>query len=175
MPEKTGTIHIKWVRSGIGFSRRQKEVVKSIGLGRLNQVVVRPDTAQMRGLVAKVPHLVQVVDPPETPAWINVPEYKIVSAELRPENAKRVEKAAEETPAAPEGTEAAAAAPAPGPAATESKAEVAEKRPRAAEREKGGSRGKAASVTAEKPKPREKAAEPKPAAKKESKPEKGKK
>ncbi len=178
MSEKTGTIHIKWVRSGIGFSRRQKEVVKSIGLGHLNQVVVRPDTAQVRGLVAKVQHLVQVVDPPATPAWINIPEYKIVPAEFRPEKAKKGKKAAEGTPAeaptATEGTKAAAAEPAPTPAATESKAEVAEKRSRATKRGKDGSPENSVSVAAGKPKPRKKAAERKPAAKKESKPKKGK-
>ena len=65
MPEKSqGTIRIKWVRSGIGFSYRQKNVVKSLGFKRLNQVVERPDTAQIRGMVARVARLVEIVEAP---------------------------------------------------------------------------------------------------------------
>lgn len=81
MPKKTGTIHIKWIRSGIGFTRKQKEIVRSIGLHRLNQVVERPDTAHFHGLVAKVSHLVEVVELPVAPAWTELPEYKIIPAE----------------------------------------------------------------------------------------------
>ena len=100
MPKKTGTIHIKWVRSGIGFPRKQKEVVKSIGLHGLNQVVERPDTVHFRGLVAKVPHLVELVEPSSIPAWVNTPEYTIIPAAPSPKApARRVEKAVSETPA----------------------------------------------------------------------------
>ncbi len=55
-------IRIKWVRSGIGFNHRQSEIIRSLGLRRLNHVVERPDTPQIRGLVAKVPHLVEIVN-----------------------------------------------------------------------------------------------------------------
>ena len=72
------TIHIKWVRSGIGFTYRQKERVRSLGLQRLNQVVERPDTAQTRGLVASIPHLVEIVGGPGVPApWAAIPEYTL--------------------------------------------------------------------------------------------------
>jgi large subunit ribosomal protein L30 len=70
-------IHIKWVRSGIGFTRHQKKVVRSLGLLRLNQVVERPDSPQIRGLVESVPHLVRIVSAPAKPAWMSVPEYTI--------------------------------------------------------------------------------------------------
>jgi large subunit ribosomal protein L30 len=72
------TIHIKWVRSGIGFTHRQKTRVKSLGLGRLNQVVERPDTPQIRGLVESIPHLVEIVEAPAKPAWMSVPEVTIL-------------------------------------------------------------------------------------------------
>ena len=59
MADKTQrTIQIKWVRSGIGFNYQQKTIVRSLGFRRLNQMVVRPDTPQIRGIVAAVPHLV---------------------------------------------------------------------------------------------------------------------
>lgn len=79
------TIQIKWVRSGIGFAHRQKEMVRSLGLRRLNQVVQRPDTPQIRGLVARIPHLVTIVDEPSKPsAWAAVPEYTLRPPEVVP-------------------------------------------------------------------------------------------
>jgi large subunit ribosomal protein L30 len=69
------TIRVKWVRSGIGFSHRQKVMIRSLGLSRLNQVVERPDTPQTRGLVAGLAHLVEIVTEPQQPAWASVPEY----------------------------------------------------------------------------------------------------
>ena len=78
------TIHIKWVRSGIGFDRSQSEVVHSLGLRRLNHVVERPDTPQVRGLVAKVTHLVAVVRGPSEPAWNSTPAYTIKAAVSEP-------------------------------------------------------------------------------------------
>lgn len=55
------TIRIKYVRSSIGRPERQKRIVRSLGLKRLNQVVERQDTPAVRGVVAKIPHLVQIV------------------------------------------------------------------------------------------------------------------
>jgi large subunit ribosomal protein L30 len=58
----SGTIRIKWVRSFICAPVNQKKVVKGLGFTRLNQVVERPDTPQIRGMVKKVPHLVEIVE-----------------------------------------------------------------------------------------------------------------
>ena len=63
------TIRIKWVRSGIGFTHHQKPIVRSLGLNKLNQVVERPDTPQIRGIVAAVPHLLEIVAAAPAPAW----------------------------------------------------------------------------------------------------------
>jgi large subunit ribosomal protein L30 len=57
-----GTIKIKLVRSPICTPEKQKLVVKGLGLRKLNQIVVRPDTPVFRGMVKKVPHLLQVVE-----------------------------------------------------------------------------------------------------------------
>ena len=54
-------VHLKWVRSSICAPVKQKLVIKGLGFTRLNQVIVRPDTAAIRGMVAKVPHLVEYV------------------------------------------------------------------------------------------------------------------
>jgi large subunit ribosomal protein L30 len=56
-----GKIHLKWVRSAICAPTKQKLVVKGLGFTRLNQVIERPDNSAIRGMVAKVPHLVAIV------------------------------------------------------------------------------------------------------------------
>ncbi len=55
------TLRIKYVRSSIGRSEQQKRIVRSLGLRKLNQVVEREDTPAVRGVVAKIPHLIQIV------------------------------------------------------------------------------------------------------------------
>jgi large subunit ribosomal protein L30 len=63
MEAKTATtIRIRQVRSPIGFNQRQREVLRSLGLRRIRHVVERVDTPAVRGMIAKVPHLVQVVE-----------------------------------------------------------------------------------------------------------------
>ncbi len=54
-------MQLKWVRSAIATPVKHKLVVKGLGFTRLNQVIEREDTPSIRGMVAKVPHLVKVV------------------------------------------------------------------------------------------------------------------
>ncbi len=65
---KSKTLRIEYYRSAIGRSWRQKLVVRGLGFTKLRQVVVRPDTPGIRGMVAKVPHLVRVLAPGEPDA-----------------------------------------------------------------------------------------------------------
>ena len=58
----SGKIHLKWVRSAICAPKKQKVVIRGLGFTRLNQVIERPNTAAIRGMVAKVPHLIEVVE-----------------------------------------------------------------------------------------------------------------
>ena len=58
----SGKLHIKWVRSAICAPVKQKLVVKALGFTRLNQIIERPDTPAIRGMVKKVPHLVEIVE-----------------------------------------------------------------------------------------------------------------
>ncbi len=57
-----GEIKIQYYRSMIGYAKKQKEIVKSLGITKLNQTVTRPDSAAARGIVAKIPHLLRIVD-----------------------------------------------------------------------------------------------------------------
>ena len=101
MSEKTlKTIRIKWVRSGIGFTYRQKTIVRSLGLNKLNHTVVRPDTPQIRGIVAAVPHLLEIVGEPVAPAWASIPEYTVHAPAAAPVKTAVVESVATEPLAA---------------------------------------------------------------------------
>lgn len=57
---KSKILLIKLVRSPIGYSERQKATVRALGLKRMNQVVEQPDAPAVRGMIAKISHLVQV-------------------------------------------------------------------------------------------------------------------
>jgi len=59
---KVGTIRIQWFRSAIACPQKHKLVIRGLGLRKLQHVVERPDTPSIRGMVAKVPHLVRIVD-----------------------------------------------------------------------------------------------------------------
>jgi large subunit ribosomal protein L30 len=54
------TLRIRQVRSANGSSRKQRESMKTLGLGRIGKATERPDDVIVRGLVAKVSHLVEV-------------------------------------------------------------------------------------------------------------------
>jgi large subunit ribosomal protein L30 len=51
---------ITYRKSGIGYRQTQKDTLRKLGLKRLNQTVVHDDTPAIRGMVAKVSHLVEV-------------------------------------------------------------------------------------------------------------------
>ncbi len=56
------TIKIKQVRSAIKRPARQKATIKALGVSRLKQVIEKEATRQILGMIAKVKHLVQVVE-----------------------------------------------------------------------------------------------------------------
>ena len=63
MGEKNpGTIRIRWFRSMIACPEKQRRVVRGLGFRKLQQEVVRPDTPSIRGMVAKISHLVRIVE-----------------------------------------------------------------------------------------------------------------
>jgi len=61
--KKPTTLQIRWVRSSIGCPRHQRETIRGLGFRRLRQVVERPDTPAIRGMIEKVRHLVRVEEP----------------------------------------------------------------------------------------------------------------
>jgi len=57
-----GKIKVQYYRSAIGFTVHQKLVVKGLGLSKLNSTREVSDTPAIRGMIAKVPHLVRIVE-----------------------------------------------------------------------------------------------------------------
>jgi large subunit ribosomal protein L30 len=55
-------IKIQYVRSKICTPVKHKLVVKGLGFTRMNQIIEREDTPSIRGMIAKIPHLVQIVE-----------------------------------------------------------------------------------------------------------------
>lgn len=60
--ETTKTIKIRQVRSPIGTKRKHREVLRSLGLRRIRHVVERQDTPAVRGMVNKIPYLVEILE-----------------------------------------------------------------------------------------------------------------
>jgi large subunit ribosomal protein L30 len=55
-----GRIKVRWVKSQIGYDRRQRATLRGLGFRRLNQTVDVEDTPAVRGMINKVTHLVVV-------------------------------------------------------------------------------------------------------------------
>ncbi len=62
MAKKSKMIKVRQVRSAIGRPRGQREVLRSLGLRRIRHTVEREDSPAVRGMVAKIPHLVEIVE-----------------------------------------------------------------------------------------------------------------
>ena len=57
-----GKLKIQYYRSAIGFNEQQKLIVKGLGLRNLNTIREAEDTPAIRGMVAKVSHLVRILE-----------------------------------------------------------------------------------------------------------------
>jgi large subunit ribosomal protein L30 len=53
-------LYITWVKSDIGYAKDQRMTLKALGLRRLHQSVKHDDSPSIRGMIAKVKHLVEV-------------------------------------------------------------------------------------------------------------------
>ncbi len=60
--KKVKTITVTLVKSPIGYSERQKRTARALGLRKMMQSVEHSDTPVLRGMIAKIPHLLDVVE-----------------------------------------------------------------------------------------------------------------
>ena len=56
------TVKIKLVRSAINRTQRQKDTVIALGLRRMNHTIEKEATPKVMGMIAKVQHLVEIVE-----------------------------------------------------------------------------------------------------------------
>jgi large subunit ribosomal protein L30 len=56
------TIRVRQIRSGIACPIEMRETLRALGLGKMHRISERPDTKEVRGMIAKIPHLVEVVE-----------------------------------------------------------------------------------------------------------------
>lgn len=54
MAGETKKLQITWFKSAIGYSQRQKDTIRALGLRKLNQTVEKEDNAVTRGMIHKV-------------------------------------------------------------------------------------------------------------------------
>jgi large subunit ribosomal protein L30 len=54
------TIRVKWVKSVIGRTDDQKKTIRGLGFKRLHQTLTLPDRPEIRGMINRVIHLVEV-------------------------------------------------------------------------------------------------------------------
>ena len=59
-PQAEKKVRVVWVKSAIGYNKKQKATLAALGFHKLGQIVEHPDNAAIRGMIAKVPHLVKV-------------------------------------------------------------------------------------------------------------------
>ncbi|MBT5875554.1 MAG: 50S ribosomal protein L30 [Candidatus Latescibacteria bacterium] len=53
-------IRVTQKRSAIGRVRKQKLTLEALGIHKMHQTVIHNDTPQIRGMIAKIPHLLEV-------------------------------------------------------------------------------------------------------------------
>ena len=55
-----GELEVRQVRSGIGTRPNHRATLRALGLGRVGKRSVLPDRPEIRGMIARVPHLIEV-------------------------------------------------------------------------------------------------------------------
>ncbi len=56
------TIRIEQYRSGICTPEKHKKILRALGFGKREQIRELPDCAAVRGMVAKIPHIVRILE-----------------------------------------------------------------------------------------------------------------
>jgi large subunit ribosomal protein L30 len=59
------TIKVKWIRSVIGRPDNQRKTIRGLGFKRLNQTLTLPDRPEIRGMIHRVKHLLEILEESE--------------------------------------------------------------------------------------------------------------
>jgi large subunit ribosomal protein L30 len=57
-------LRVRQVRSAIGAKPKQRGTLRALGLGRIGKSNTLPDRPEIRGMIARVPHLIDVEEVP---------------------------------------------------------------------------------------------------------------
>ena len=57
---QTKRLRVTYTKSAIGYNKDQKATIAALGLRKLGQTIEHKDSPQIRGMIARVPHLVTV-------------------------------------------------------------------------------------------------------------------
>ncbi len=57
---KQKQLKITQTKSGIGYRKKTHQTLEALGLGKMRKSVILPDNPAIRGMVAKIPHLLEV-------------------------------------------------------------------------------------------------------------------
>ena len=60
------TIIVTQIKSSIGTKPKHRGTLRALGLGRIGKTNVLPDRPEIRGMIARVPHLIEVKDTEES-------------------------------------------------------------------------------------------------------------
>ena len=61
MAKSSNNLKVKLIKSAIGRPPKQRKVLKGLNLNRLNKMVTLKDTREIRGMIEKVSHLVEII------------------------------------------------------------------------------------------------------------------
>ena len=57
-----GTITVTQTKSSIGTKPKHRGTLRALGLGKIGSTNTLPDRPEIRGMIARVPHLIEVSD-----------------------------------------------------------------------------------------------------------------
>ena len=60
-PEK-GTVTVRQTRSAIGNKPKNRGTLRALGLRKIGDTNVLPDRPEIRGMIARIPHLIEVTE-----------------------------------------------------------------------------------------------------------------
>jgi large subunit ribosomal protein L30 len=55
-------IHVEQIKSAIGTKPKHRGTLRALGLGRIGNTNTLPDRPEIRGMIARVPHLIRVTE-----------------------------------------------------------------------------------------------------------------
>jgi len=61
MDKSSNTFRVRLIKSGIGKPLKQRKVLRGLNLNRVNKMVTLKDTREIRGMIEKVSHLVEII------------------------------------------------------------------------------------------------------------------